>query len=128
MSVLTAIEQVLTSARMPLHYEEITRRILENGLWQTDGKTPQATVNAQLAMDIKRRGRKSRFQRTDRGVFALRAWGLSELKQPQKKAGKARPPAKRECLSFTDATEQVLEKWSGRKPMHYRDVAETGAF
>lgn len=80
MSVLDRVETVLAQAGKPLHYQEITERLLEGGLWKTKGKTPSATVNAQLAVDIKKRGANSRFQRTAKGVFALRAWGLPELR------------------------------------------------
>jgi len=50
--------------------------MLASGHWQTTGSTPEATVNARLAVDIKRKGRNSLFQRTDQKVFALREWGL----------------------------------------------------
>ncbi len=66
---------MLKEAGEPLHYGEITRRVLEGGFWSTTGKTPEATVNPQLAVDIKRRGEQSLFRRTEQGVFALRAWG-----------------------------------------------------
>ena len=124
MNVLDGTEAVLKEARQPLHYAEITRRLLETGLWQTTGKTPEATVRGALGTDIAKRGLNSRFQRTNKGMFALRAWGLPqpESKTPSKTETDARSPRKR--LSFNDATEQVLEKFSDKKPMHYRDVTD----
>ena len=78
MTALKAVEAVLAQASAPLHYNEITARILEGGFWKTQGKTPAATINALLAVDILRHQNSSCFQRIGRGIFALRAWGLYE--------------------------------------------------
>jgi restriction system protein len=67
MSVLDAVHAVLEAEGQPLHYREIARRTIEQGLWQTDGVTPEATVNSRLATDIQARGVRSRFQRTAKG-------------------------------------------------------------
>lgn len=79
MNAIDAVEVVLDEAGGPLGYEEITKRVLAKGLWQTKGLTPDATINARLAVDIKDLGAGSRFQRTGPGVFALRKWGLPEV-------------------------------------------------
>ena len=71
MSALEAALKVLQEAGAPLHYREITRRILAAKLWSTSGRTPSATVNAQLAVDVKMYGKASSFRRCGRGVFAL---------------------------------------------------------
>jgi hypothetical protein len=73
MSALSAVEKLLTEAGIPLNYTEITKQIISRGFWRTEGKTPDATINAQLAVDIKKHGCESRFQRTEPGVFALRS-------------------------------------------------------
>lgn len=80
-TILEAAESVLAAAQKPLDSDELSRRMQTEGLWQARGKTPAASVSASLAVDILNRGVKSRFQRTDRGVFALRAWGLPEYKR-----------------------------------------------
>lgn len=67
-----AIIQVLRDSPEPLHYHEITERILTRGLKKTSGATPDATVNAQLAASIKHEGSSSPFVRFAKGVFALR--------------------------------------------------------
>ena len=72
MDSLDAVEVVLRDAAEPLHYREIAERVIARKLWSTDGKTPPATINSRLAVDIQQRGPDSRFYRTDRGVFALR--------------------------------------------------------
>ncbi len=40
---------------------ELTKRLLESGLWSCDGRTPQATVGAKLYTDIKKKGSQSQF-------------------------------------------------------------------
>ena len=71
MEALEAIEAVLHTEGKPLHYREITSRVLNQGLWHSEGKTPEASINSMLAVDIQERGAESRFRRTDRGVFDL---------------------------------------------------------
>ena len=67
MTTLEAALKVLQDAGTPLHYREITKRILAAKLWNTDGRTPEATVNAQLAVDVKKNGSASAFRRVGRG-------------------------------------------------------------
>jgi restriction system protein len=119
MGVLTAVETVLADAGEPLHYKEITRRLLNRALWTTTGQTPDATVNAQLAVDIKQRGEASKFRRAYKGVFALRAWAHAN---PQLQP--APTPSPTTHLSFTDAAEQVLDKYASKSPMHYRAITD----
>ena len=119
---LNATYEVLKKAGEPLHYKEITKRALDQGLWHTDGKTPEATVNAQLATEIKKCGAKSRFRRTGKGIFALKEWADKDVKQPKaarRLAGKTTQP-----VSFTDAAAQVVEASGKREPMHYREITK----
>jgi len=67
-----AIIKVLTESATPMHYTEISENILSRGYYETDGATPAATVNAQMASSIKHDGEKSPFMRVGKGVFALR--------------------------------------------------------
>ena len=123
MKSLDAIETVLREAGAPLHYEAITKQVLEKGLWAATGKTPEATINARLAVDIKANRKKSRFQRTDKGMFALRAWGLPEYKgKKHQDDGTPKANAQPGTMSFTRAAIYVLEKFGNKKPMHYRDI------
>lgn len=102
--------------------------MIARGLWKTQGATPEATVNSVIAVEIKRRGAASVFQRVAPGVYALRKWGLSE--QPSanraRTAAPAAPlkssPAIAASMSFSDAAEKVLEQFGGKKPMHYRAI------
>jgi restriction system protein len=101
MNAIDAAEKVLAEAGTPLSYRAITTRVLEADLWQTKGRTPEATIHAQLAVDIANQGAASRFQRTAPGVFALRTWGLPEVAA---KHAKPKPAAETESKS-TSATE-----------------------
>ena len=82
-----AIDKVLGASPTPLHYNEITERIIADGLRQSLGATPAATVNAQLSNSIKHEGDSSPYIRVAKGTFALRTGGVDE----QVVAGKLTP-------------------------------------
>ncbi len=71
----SAIITVLTECKEPLHYSEITERIMTRGLKTTSGATPDATVNAQISASIKHDGANSPFLRVAKGTFTLRSVG-----------------------------------------------------
>ena len=50
----------------------MVERMLGQGLWTTKGATPAATIYAAIVRDIQKHGNASRFQKTERGKFALR--------------------------------------------------------
>ena len=116
MDSLDASEKVLNEAAQPLHYKEITRRILSQNIWHSDGKTPDQTVNARIAVDIKKMGENSRFVRTSPGVFGLRSWQVVDDIGPEK--------PKISKYSFTDAAEIILDEYAEKRPMHYRDITD----
>jgi restriction system protein len=135
MNSLSATEIVLTDAGAPMHYSEITRRILERNLWKTDGKTPAQTVNGRLVTDIKRRGNASRFRREEgRGMFGLNpapipepsntGTACPEMRGNDKNANAERDSSAKMTLSFANAAEQVLERFAEERPMHYSDITE----
>jgi len=66
-----AIEKILAASSTPLHYNEITERIIREGLRKNLGATPSATVNAQIASSIKRDGVQSPYIRVSKATFAL---------------------------------------------------------
>lgn len=72
MTFLEAAQEVLTRAGAPLHSDEITERALKEGILQTDGKTPAATMGAQLATVVKKPA--SLFARVAPATYALKAW------------------------------------------------------
>jgi restriction system protein len=79
LSFADATVAVLEAEGSPLHYRDITQRALDQALIHTDGKTPEATLNAILSVDIKQKGQDSRFVRVKPGVFGLRIWGLTGI-------------------------------------------------
>ncbi len=79
LTFLDAAEHVLRdeAGRRPMHYREITRRAMAQGMIATSGQTPGATMYAQLLTDIQRRQRRGetpRFARLGPGQFGLHAW------------------------------------------------------
>ncbi len=67
-----AIEKVLSSSPTPLHYNEITERIISDGLRKTLGATPSSTVNAQISASIKHDRDSSPYIRVSKGTFAMK--------------------------------------------------------
>lgn len=63
--------QILKEQGKPLHSNDITQIALKQGLLATDGKTPEATMNAQLIVDINRKGDKSNFIKTGPSTFYI---------------------------------------------------------
>lgn len=63
--------QILKEAGKPLHSKEITKIALNRGWLKTAGKTPEATMSAQLIVDINSKKEKSRFIKTAPSVFNL---------------------------------------------------------
>lgn len=67
-----AIQMVLQEEGGPLHYAEISEKVLSRGYYRTEGATPDATVNAQISASIKHDRENTPFVRVGKGVFALR--------------------------------------------------------
>ncbi|MBE3050153.1 winged helix-turn-helix domain-containing protein [Candidatus Bathyarchaeota archaeon] len=134
MSIREAAIQVLRAAGQALTAQRITECILAQGLWQTQGKTPHATVAARLYTDIQASGERSPFVLVGPQTFGLRELGAkpSQAKpaSPPKTPSKpgATEPRRREATggeySFLDAAEKVLERFGDKKPMHYRQITE----
>jgi len=126
MDFLKAAATILQDAEAPLHYREIADRAIAQGLIKTTGRTPWATMNARLTVDIRARGSASHFQRTAPGMFALRIWGLPEQtsRHTARRTVEVPAPAPAESLGFADAAERVLDRLAGHKPMHYTRIVE----
>ena len=106
MKAIEAAAIVLNDADGPLHYRELTERMLARKLWTTEGKTPWDTVRAQLAEDIKVRGSASRFVRAGPGMLALSTTVALD------------------SLSFADAAEWVLNQSTDQQPLHYTEITQ----
>ena len=70
-SGLDAAAQVLAEAGEPLNTKAMVDRMLAQGLWQTNGKTPAATIYAAIIREIATKGDDARFVKAERGKFAL---------------------------------------------------------
>lgn len=75
---------ILKEQKKPLHYKEITRLALEEGILETGGATPEATMNALLSTEIKYKGNSSDFIRVSDGVYGLKSYEESELQTEAK--------------------------------------------
>lgn len=77
-----AIDKVLSETKTPLHYTEITERILAQKLRKSFGATPAATVNAQISNSIKNDGDSSPYIRVAKGTFGLKKQTPAKDVQP----------------------------------------------
>lgn len=75
-----AAVEVLKKSKKPLHYSEITRLALESGLLETEGATPESSMNSQIVVDINSKKSGSDFVRTAPGTFDLNK-NKKEIKQ-----------------------------------------------
>ena len=74
MSALDAAAKVRAKAAEPLSARQLIERMAQKGYWTSPaGRTPWATLSAALQRAIKTKGKSSRFRKTGRGRFALRA-------------------------------------------------------
>lgn len=71
MNILESALKILSDYRRPMSAEELTKRIVDGGLWNPETKTPVASVGAALYSDIKKNGAKSKFAKAGNGYFAL---------------------------------------------------------
>jgi hypothetical protein len=80
-----AIDIVLGASTTPLHYKDITEKIIADGLRRSLGATPAATVNAQISTSIKKEGPNSPYLRVGKGTFTLAdASGTGTVAPPSK--------------------------------------------
>jgi hypothetical protein len=70
-SGLDAAAQVLKAKGEPMTCGAMVDAMLARKLWSTDGKTPAATIYSAILRECARKGDKSRFKKTDRGLFAF---------------------------------------------------------
>jgi restriction system protein len=71
MSFKDAATHILKAANEPLSAQEIVERAMQQGILSTEGKTPAATMGAQLYVDINK-NKKSKFKKVGRGKFTLK--------------------------------------------------------
>ena len=72
LTLLEAAYRVLKEAKKPLSCQEVIDRAFKKKLHHSSGATPQNTLNAALATEIKTKGDTSRFVKVGRGLFMAR--------------------------------------------------------
>jgi restriction system protein len=97
-------------------------------MWQSAGKTPEATVRAVITEHIRQKGHEAALIRTAPGLYALRAGSILPITAltPPPAPVKVTPPAAplAKPLSFLDAAEQIITAYAHSKPLHYRTITE----
>jgi restriction system protein len=127
MSFLRAAYKILKEEKKPLTSAEITEKAIARNLIYTKGRTPSATMGANLYLDIIKRGENSLFTKVERGKFGLREWvQLSETRFPHFRRNSFKDAAykvlkfKNTPLKIQDITAIAIEKGllksSGRTP------------
>jgi hypothetical protein len=96
MTYTEAAEYVLKQAGQPLHFREITRRAIAQGLIEVEGQTPWNSMNGTLRRSIRTQGDSLAVIALGDGRFALRAWGLpvETAGAPQQETGSGQAAAK----------------------------------
>jgi restriction system protein len=127
MSALSAAEKILQDEGKHLDCKTISDLAIKRGYWSTNGKTPWATIAAQIYTDINKHGAESRFIKAGPDSFALNPSPSSTptpLPKPVKQP-KVKDTAKDgKTLSFTQAAEKILATHGKKEPMHYRAITQ----
>ena len=72
-SGLDAAARVLAEAVKPLSTKEMIEAMAAKGYWKSPGgKTPDRTLYSAIAREIAAKGKESRFEKIEKGRFALR--------------------------------------------------------
>lgn len=94
-----AAYEVLKSKNKPMGIQDITEIANQRNLFVSNGKTPMATMGAQLYKDIKKFGSKSPFVQLGKNKFGLREWNIEVLKDEIQKQEKEIPvPEKKRSI------------------------------
>lgn len=150
MNALDAAYTILVEIGKPLHVRELVQQMLARGLWSTNGKTPEATIDSAITVDMRTLGEASRFRRAGKRTFTIGQQEIvpspTPVALPADIAAPSMPvptpsaapasiaapsmPAQAassstsQPLSFVDAAERVLEQFAHQQPMHYQDITK----
>ena len=69
MSGLDAVAKVLAESKEPMSCAEMVEAAFAKKYWTSNGKTPSQTIYAAIIREIAKKGKESRFKKTDRGQF-----------------------------------------------------------
>lgn len=79
MTFTEAAAAVLRLVGKPLHYKEITDVAIERSLLSHVGKSPEVTMGARLAAQVKKTDKSNPLKRVKPGVFALADWDDAQI-------------------------------------------------
>ena len=72
LSAIDAAAKVLWESGEPMNAKRMIEAMSTKGYWSSPGgKTPWATLYSAILAEITKKGKESRFKKTDRGHFAL---------------------------------------------------------
>ena len=81
MTFTEAAAKVLRLVGKPLHYKEITDVAIERSLLSHVGKSPEVTMGARLAAQVKKADKENPLKRVKPGVFALSEWDEKTIEE-----------------------------------------------
>ncbi len=67
--ILAIAAEILSASKEPMTCKEIVEQAIDQGLWETNGQTPSATLYAAIIREIAAKGKDARFKKIDRGLF-----------------------------------------------------------
>jgi hypothetical protein len=70
MSGLDAAARVLAENNTEMNVRQIAEAAIERGYWSPGGATPHATISSGIQREIRDKGKKSRFVKVSKGLFA----------------------------------------------------------
>src|SRR5258708_6166861 len=74
LSALSAAARVLAETGKAMNCRELIATMAAQGFWSSPGgRTPEATLAAAMAREIRAKGAQARFRKVDRGRFAANA-------------------------------------------------------
>lgn len=76
MNYVEAASKILQDAGEPLHFREITKRVIDQNLVEVQGQTPWNSLNGALRRHIRSQGKEALIVSLGDGKFGLREWGL----------------------------------------------------
>ncbi len=126
MTFTEAAAAVLRLVGKPLHYKEITDVAIERSLLSHVGKSPEVTMGARLAAQVKKTEKDNPIKRVKPGVFALAEWddtmiesGLADRTPALEKLAlePEAQPAERAHTAHSGESSEGEEAWSGRAPL-----------
>ena len=89
-----------------MHYQNLMDQILSRSLATSSSRTPANSLNAIIAVDIKRNGSKSEFVRVRPGIFGLRAIHASQTASEARIGGESSNASTSDPEKVMDDTEQ----------------------